>query len=76
MDVLAAAATAIVGSISSAVGLGWWLKGQFQEVQDTSKALIKEHEDKDNLRHEDNLERFSAIKIELARIEGRPHHRG
>ena len=63
-----AVAVAVGGSAGSAVGLGWWLSGQFRKVEKVQHAMLIAHEDKDQERHEENLERFGKISVALARM--------
>jgi hypothetical protein len=55
----------ICGSIA---GLGWWLSRQFRKVEKGQETILDAHEAKDQERHEENLERFTQIKIALARL--------
>lgn len=59
--------------------LGWWLRGQFQQVKDASDArwmTVKDaldekydlHERQDQKRHEDNLKQFGRIYVALAQL--------
>lgn len=60
--------------------LGWWLRGQLQDIKDagdTRTATLQtainkkydEHETKDQERHEDNLGRFASSDVRLGIIE-------
>jgi hypothetical protein len=59
---------ATVAICSSIVGLGWWLSGQFRKIEKGQDAILDAHEEKDQKRHEENLERFRLISIALARL--------
>jgi hypothetical protein len=57
---------ALLGSAASVAGLGWWLSGRFRSIETAQRKMLDTHEDKDQERHEENLERFSQIGIALA----------
>ncbi len=61
--------------------LGWWLKGQFIAVANIAALALKSHEELDNqrferieeksqVRHEENLDRFGSINEQLAKLTG------
>ncbi len=60
--------TAVLTSVASVAGLGWWLRGEFRRVEKGQDAILDAHEAKDQERHEENLERFAQIKVALARL--------
>ncbi len=62
------AALALVGSAASVAGLGWWLSGQFRKVEKAQNNILDAHEEKDQKRHEENLDRFKNISVALARL--------
>lgn len=70
-NVIIAAAAAAGGAAAAAVGVAWrlrgWLAAQFSASRETFFEAMKSHEDKDQARHEENLERFANIRIALAR---------
>jgi hypothetical protein len=43
----------------------WWLKQQFVELKDFVTQWLQLHEDKDQHRHEDNIQRFAKIETKL-----------
>lgn len=58
---------------------GWWLSGRFRSIEERQREQIDrlasegrkhldDHEDKDQERHEDNLERFRTISVSLAKL--------
>mgnify|MGYP001609687870 CR=1 FL=1 len=59
---------AMLVSLGSVAGLGWWLRGEFRKVEKGQGAILDAHEAKDQERHEENLERFTQLKIGLARL--------
>ena len=62
----------MVASSFGAVGsLGWWLSGRFRAVEQKTADTIDQHEHVDNRRHEENLARFSELKIEITKLGGR-----
>jgi hypothetical protein len=66
----------LAGGPAAVACLGWWLSGKFQEVKDDAQAMLKSHELRDNKRHEDNLNRFNAIEVQLAGLTGRASDNG
>jgi hypothetical protein len=54
------------GPIASVAGLAWWLSGRFRSIERAYTASLAAHEDKDQTRHEENLERFGDIRAEIA----------
>lgn len=73
---IGATAVAVVFSIW---GLGWWLRGKFQEIKDYGDKRwlrvsqmftqkVDDHENQDQQRHEDNLNRFMRIEVALAQL--------
>lgn len=62
------AACAAFGSITSVATLGWWMAGRFRASDDRQSSQLDKHEEKDQERHEENLERFRLISIALARL--------
>jgi hypothetical protein len=55
----------IVGGPSAVATLGWWLRGKFSDIQETSKAQLATHEHQDERRHRQNLVRFAKINQKL-----------
>lgn len=58
---------------------GWWLSGRFRSIEERQREQIERlakegrehldmHEEKDNDRHEENLERFRTISVSLAKL--------
>lgn len=45
--------------------LVWWLSDQFKQVRCFVQEWLQSHEDKDQRRHEDNIERFAKIETKL-----------
>lgn len=43
----------------------WWLSDKFKDMTDTVNNWMDSHEEKDQHRHEDNLERFTKIETKL-----------
>lgn len=48
--------------------LGWWLSGRFRAIERTYTASLEAHEEKDQTRHEQNLDRFATLNERLARL--------
>lgn len=70
---------AVGGPMLSVAALGWWLSGRFRKVEIAQRDKLDElsqlhreqldaHEEKDQERHEDNLERFRTISVSLAQL--------
>jgi hypothetical protein len=55
----------IVGGPSAVAGLGYWLRGKFSDIADSSKAQLATHEKQDERRHRQNLVRFMRINAKL-----------
>lgn len=76
--IIASAITALV-SIQT-VFLKWLidsfrdLRKDLQAQASTSLTWLREHEEQDQIRHEDNLKRFETISITLAKINGNTVH--
>lgn len=60
---------AIGGPVGAVFGLGWWLSGRFRKIENIQRTKVEElaeiqrrqlqaHEDRDQERHEENLDRF------------------
>lgn len=47
--------------VASVCGLGWWLRGKFEQVDNRSEQRWLTHEGADNARHLENLERFRRM---------------
>ena len=62
--------TAVLTSVASVAGLGWWLSGRFRSVENVQRVMLAAHEKEDQRRHEENLERFRLVSVELARKNG------
>jgi hypothetical protein len=65
-----AAVSAFGGAAIAAIGVSWrlrgWLGDQFSTTRQTFYDAMDSHEALDQKRHEDNLERFTAIRVMLA----------
>jgi len=55
----------IVGGPATVACLGWWLRGKFSDIDETSKAQLNSHEQEDERRHRQNLVRFAKINMKL-----------
>jgi hypothetical protein len=55
----------IVGGPSAVAGLGYWLRGKFSDIADSSKAQLATHEHQDERRHRQNLVRFAKLNMKL-----------
>lgn len=55
----------ILGGPAAVAGLGWWLRGRFSDVVESSKELLVTHERQDERRHQQNLVRFTRINEKL-----------
>lgn len=70
-DPIIAGLTAAGTIILTGGAFGWkardWLAKQFSETRSSFFEKIEEHEQVDQKRHEENLQRFSDIRVELAR---------
>jgi hypothetical protein len=55
----------IVGGPSAVATLGWWLRGKFSSIEESSKAQLATHEHQDERRHRQNLVRFARINMKL-----------
>jgi hypothetical protein len=62
------AAGGVIGSMISVATLGWWLSGRFVISEDKQQTQLDRHEEKDQERHDQNLERFRVISVALARL--------
>lgn len=67
-EAISAIVGAIVGPFISVSLLGWWLRGQFADAKDSAALNLAEHEQRDQARHEDNLQRFGVLNVALARL--------
>lgn len=47
---------------SGGAGLAWWLSSQFNRMKSSVMDELKWHEEKDQKRHEDNIQRFAVIE--------------
>lgn len=47
---------------SGGAGLAWWLSTQFNRMRSSVMSELKQHEEKDQRRHEDNIQRFAVIE--------------
>ena len=74
-----------VGAIASVFGFGWKLSKQFMAAETlqrdridalatASREQLKEHEELDQTRHEENLERFQTINVAIGHMTGEIHH--
>ena len=61
-------AASLGGSFSAVASLGWWLSGQFRQVEKKTEETIGRHEVVDQNRHEQNLAEFQKIYVALARV--------
>ena len=43
----------------------WWTSERFRELKELTYRLVKELEDKFDIRHEANIERFAKIETKL-----------
>ncbi len=59
---------ALFTSVASVAGLGWWLSGRFRKIETSNAAALTTHDEEDQRRHEENLERFRLISVALARL--------
>lgn len=57
--------TAVIGFALFFWKASWWLRDQFQKVTDGVSEWMTAHEEKDQHRHEDNIQRFAAIETKL-----------
>jgi len=55
----------VFGAPGAIALLGWWLKSQFSNIQDVTKAWLASHEKQDERRHRQNLVRFAKINGKL-----------
>ncbi len=66
------AASLVVSTALTIIGGFWkvinWLRDKFNEIETHLEALLDTHEDKDQSRHEDNIQRFSVIETQLNTI--------
>jgi|GEM_PF-7127650 hypothetical protein len=66
-----------IGGIFGALLVPWrlrgWLGDQFDATRKMFNDTMKSHEDKDQERHEENLERFARIRIALAKAGINPN---
>jgi hypothetical protein len=65
--------TIVVSVGGATVRLTWWLAKQFTGIKDAYAKALKDHEAQDEKRHEENLERFGAINVAIARIRPGRH---
>ena len=49
----------IVGGPSAVAGLGYWLRGKFSNIEESSRNQLATHEHQDERRHRQNLVRFA-----------------
>lgn len=61
------AATSVVTLCSTVSLLTWWLSHQFHKSYLTLVALLEEHDEKDQKRHESTIAELVNIKIRLAK---------
>ena len=54
--------TIIIGSV---IRLGWSIKRSFSEMINMLNKKLDDHEDKDQRRHEENIERFAKVETKL-----------
>lgn len=70
---------AVAGPVGSVFVLGWWLSGRFRrqelaqrdrmdELADAQRKQLATHEDRDQERHEENLERFRTLSVSVAQL--------
>lgn len=55
----------IGGGPTAVATLGWWLRGKFTDIADSSKAQLAVHEKQDERRHRQNLVRFAKLNMKL-----------
>lgn len=55
----------VFGGPSAVAGLGWWLRGKFSSIEESSKEQLATHEVQDERRHRQNLVRFAKINMKL-----------
>ncbi|WP_409188465.1 hypothetical protein [Bradyrhizobium sp. RDM4] len=55
----------LAGGPTAVIGLGWWLRGKFMEIANTSAEQLDSHERQDERRHRQNLVRFAKINMKL-----------
>lgn len=60
--------------IASIACLAWWLAGRFRAVENIARETLDAHEEKDQLRHEENLKRFGDISVRLAEMRRNGHY--
>ncbi len=57
------------GAPAAVACLGWWLSGKFRGLERSYTQALALHENEDERRHVDNLERFARIDVRLARMQ-------
>lgn len=55
----------VAAPLVSVIGLGWWLRGQFNNVSRSNIEWLQTHEAQDERRHRQNLMRFTKIGMKL-----------
>lgn len=55
----------VFGGPSAVATLGWWLRGKFSNIEESSKEQLATHEHQDERRHRQNLVRFARINMKL-----------
>jgi len=51
--------------VVTAATLGFWLSQRFSRTEARLEKLLDHHEDKDQHRHEDNIQRFAVLETKL-----------
>jgi hypothetical protein len=68
---LAVSATTLIGYLWR---VSWWLGDQFKQTRQYLEGLLEKHEDKDQKRHIENVERFSHIEVKLDTVIKNGHN--
>ena len=66
ITIIMAVVAALVSGVVTTASVVWMLSGRFTIVERLAATALDRHEEKDQRRHEENLERFSQIKVALA----------
>lgn len=61
-------ASGAVALLSYVVRVTWWIRKEFEEIRHYLTQKLDAHEDKDQVRHEDNIQRFTKIEVKLDTI--------
>lgn len=62
------------GAPAAVACLGWWLSGKFRNLERAYTSALNLHEQEDDRRHIENLERFGSINVRLARMGNGSHN--